>query len=162
MPIQQPDLLDTKYLQYKKMIFKALSLGKKLSAQEISYQIGKSLPLTTKILEELLRVGILQDEGLAHSTGGRRPSLYAISKGNIFVISVAMDQHITKIALIDLYGKEILHLEEFSYQEIEQITGMPEGTVKSYLFRAKALLKEKLKFVVDESSLKMVKEITHE
>lgn len=56
----------------------------------------------------------------------------------------------------------LFHLEEFSYQEIEQITGMPEGTVKSYLFRAKALLKEKLKFVVDESSLKMVKEITHE
>ena len=56
----------------------------------------------------------------------------------------------------------LFHLEEFSYQEIEQITGMPEGTVKSYLFRAKALLKEKLKFVVDEGSLKKVKEITHE
>ncbi|MEI7829925.1 MAG: sigma-70 family RNA polymerase sigma factor [Prolixibacteraceae bacterium] len=56
----------------------------------------------------------------------------------------------------------LFHLEEFSYQEIEQITGMPEGTVKSYLFRAKALLKEKLKFVVDENSLKLVKEITNE
>ena len=56
----------------------------------------------------------------------------------------------------------LFHLEEFSYQEIEQITGMPEGTVKSYLFRAKALLKEKLKFVVDENSLKSVKEINNE
>src|SRR5665648_35095 len=56
----------------------------------------------------------------------------------------------------------LYHLEEFSYQEIEQITGMPQGTVKSYLFRAKALLKEKLKFVVDETSLKLVKEINNE
>jgi len=56
----------------------------------------------------------------------------------------------------------LFHLEEFSYQEIEQITGMPEGTVKSYLFRAKALLKEKLKFVVDDHSLQMVKEISNE
>lgn len=56
----------------------------------------------------------------------------------------------------------LFHLEEFSYQEIEQITGMPEGTIKSYLFRAKALLKEKIKFVVDENSLMLVKEITHE
>jgi RNA polymerase sigma factor (sigma-70 family) len=56
----------------------------------------------------------------------------------------------------------LYHLEEFSYQEIEQITGMPEGTVKNYLFRAKALLKEKLKFVVDDSSLKIVKEISNE
>jgi len=56
----------------------------------------------------------------------------------------------------------LFHLEEFSYQEIEQITGMPEGTIKSYLFRAKALLKEKLKFVVDGNSLNAVKEISHE
>lgn len=38
----------------------------------------------------------------------------------------------------------LYHLNEFSYQEIENITGMPEGTVKNYLFRARKLLKEKL------------------
>lgn len=38
----------------------------------------------------------------------------------------------------------LYHLDEFSYPEIEQITGMPEGTVKNYLFRARKLLKEKL------------------
>lgn len=71
----------------------------------------------------------------------------------------------SQIELLPVQYRTVLtlfHLEEFSYQEIEQITGMPEGTVKSYLFRAKALLKEKLKFVVDEGSLKRMKEITHE
>jgi len=70
-----------------------------------------------------------------------------------------------QIELLPVQYRTVLtlyHLEEFSYQEIEQITGMPEGTVKNYLFRAKALLKEKLKFVVDESSLKLVKEINNE
>ena len=70
-----------------------------------------------------------------------------------------------QIEMLPVHYRTVLtlfHLEEFSYQEIEQITGMPEGTVKSYLFRAKALLKEKLKFVVDEDSLKLVKEISHE
>ena len=38
----------------------------------------------------------------------------------------------------------LYHLDEFSYLEIEEITGMPEGTVKSYLFRARKMLKEKL------------------
>jgi len=38
----------------------------------------------------------------------------------------------------------LYHLNEFSYQEIEDITGMPEGTIKSYLFRGRKLLKEKL------------------
>ena len=38
----------------------------------------------------------------------------------------------------------LFHLEEFSYKEIEEITGMPEGTIKSYLSRARNILKEKL------------------
>ncbi|WP_380935310.1 RNA polymerase sigma factor [Sphingobacterium bambusae] len=36
----------------------------------------------------------------------------------------------------------LYHLDEFTYPEIEQITGMPQGTIKSYLFRARKLLKE--------------------
>lgn len=36
----------------------------------------------------------------------------------------------------------LFHLEEMSYPEIVEITGMPEGTVKNYLFRARKLLKE--------------------
>jgi RNA polymerase sigma-70 factor (ECF subfamily) len=70
-----------------------------------------------------------------------------------------------QIELLPVHYRSVLtlyHLEEFSYGEIEQITGMPEGTVKNYLYRAKALLKEKLKFVVDENSLKTVKEINNE
>jgi RNA polymerase sigma factor (sigma-70 family) len=38
----------------------------------------------------------------------------------------------------------LFHLEEFSYQEIEEVTGWPEGTIKSYLFRGRKVLKEKL------------------
>ena len=38
----------------------------------------------------------------------------------------------------------LFYLEEFSCAEIEQITGMAEGSVKSNLFRARAILKEKL------------------
>nr|WP_319269633.1 sigma-70 family RNA polymerase sigma factor [uncultured Draconibacterium sp.] len=41
----------------------------------------------------------------------------------------------------------LFHLEEFSYKEIEEITGMPEGTIKSYLSRARKLLKGKIEKV---------------
>lgn len=36
----------------------------------------------------------------------------------------------------------LFHLEQQSYEEISEITGMPVGTVKSYLFRARNLLKD--------------------
>ena len=41
--------------------------------------------------------------------------------------------------LIALY-----HQQELSYEEITQITSLPDGTVKSYLFRARKLLKQHL------------------
>ena len=43
----------------------------------------------------------------------------------------------------------LFHLEEFSYKEVEEITGMPEGTIKSYLSRARKLLKDKLELVIE-------------
>ncbi len=43
-------------------------------------------------------------------------------------------------AVLTLY-----HLEHMSYPEIGVATGMPEGTVKNYLFRARALVKDKVK-----------------
>lgn len=41
----------------------------------------------------------------------------------------------------------LYHLEEFSYKEIVEITGMPEGTIKSYLNRARKMLKGKIEKV---------------
>jgi len=43
----------------------------------------------------------------------------------------------------------LFHLEEFSYKEIEQITAMPEGTIKSYLSRARKILKGKLERIAE-------------
>lgn len=98
--------------------------------------------------EEMLTMPVISD---AKALDFERIDLHQYIRSQIELLPV---QYRTVLTLF--------HLEEFSYQEIEQITGMPEGTVKSYLFRAKAILKEKLKFVVDESSLKMVKEINHD
>jgi len=43
----------------------------------------------------------------------------------------------------------LYHLEEMGYKEIVEITGLPEGTVKNYIFRARKLLKE----LIDNSEL---------
>ncbi|MCK4403569.1 MAG: sigma-70 family RNA polymerase sigma factor [candidate division Zixibacteria bacterium] len=38
----------------------------------------------------------------------------------------------------------LYHLDQMSYNQIGQTMGLPQGTVKSYLFRARRLLKENL------------------
>jgi RNA polymerase sigma-70 factor (ECF subfamily) len=53
----------------------------------------------------------------------------------------------TEINKMDVRYRTILtlyHLNEMSYSEIGEIMNLPEGTVKSYLFRARRQLKERL------------------
>lgn len=45
----------------------------------------------------------------------------------------------------------LYHQQEFSCREIQQITGIAEGTVKSHLFRARQLLKDQLKIYLEEN-----------
>ena len=47
----------------------------------------------------------------------------------------------------------LYHIEEMAYSEICEIMAMPEGTVKNYLFRARNLLKEKVKKYLGKEEL---------
>lgn len=64
--------------------------------------------------------------------------LFQKELSEILIIEIEKLQPIYKV-LINLY-----HNEELSYTEISQITQLPEGTVKNYLFRARKKLKENL------------------
>ena len=59
-----------------------------------------------------------------------------------------MDAYVLKqIEDLPVQYKTVLtlyHVEHMNYQEIGEITNMPEGTVKNYLFRARKLLKDAL------------------
>ena len=60
-----------------------------------------------------------------------------------------IDDYVLKlIDALPVHYKMVLtlyHMEQKNYTEIGEITGMPEGTVKNYLFRARQLLKDKAK-----------------
>jgi RNA polymerase sigma factor (sigma-70 family) len=47
----------------------------------------------------------------------------------------------------------LYHVEDMSYPEICEVMSMPEGTVKNYLFRARKLLKEKVKMYLGKEEL---------
>lgn len=55
-----------------------------------------------------------------------------------------MQQAMDKLSPIHRTLITLYHQEEMSYQEISVVTDLPEGTVKSYLFRARKSLKENL------------------
>jgi predicted NBD/HSP70 family sugar kinase len=98
---------------YKRKIIKQLYFGRSYSCAQISIAIEKSLPLTTRILNELIEEGYVIETGLAASSGGRRPITYSLKQDVLFVIAVAMDQYVTRIAFMDMGNAFVTKIEKF-------------------------------------------------
>ena len=73
-------------------------------------------------------------------SGGDNPETIASRKDVSLYLQQLIDRMPSQYSLVIT----LFHIHEFSYQEIEEITGMPLGTIKGYLFRARKLLKEEL------------------
>lgn len=91
-----------KQTAYKRAIIKNLYFAGPLSCADLSLLTEKSLPLTAKIINDLIEEGSVEEKGLASSTGGRRAQIYAIKPDLMYVVSVAMDQLITRLAIVDM------------------------------------------------------------
>jgi RNA polymerase sigma-70 factor (ECF subfamily) len=59
-------------------------------------------------------------------------------------LSAILKAEIEKLSPIHKTLITLYHNEEMSYEEIAQVTQLPEGTLKSYLFRARKALKNSL------------------
>jgi RNA polymerase sigma factor (sigma-70 family) len=59
---------------------------------------------------------------------------------NTFILKLVDELPVQYRTILTLY-----HVNEMTYPEICEVMKMPEGTVKNYLFRARNLLKEKVK-----------------
>lgn len=98
--------------QYKGEIIKHFYFNGVLSCAGASVLMRKSLPLVTRILNELVEEGVLVDSGLAHSTGGRRPQVFTLAPNLMYVVAVAMDQFVTRIALMDMQNNVVIGVKE--------------------------------------------------
>lgn len=102
-----------KSLYYKGLIFREFYFSGILSCADLSERIGKSLPLTMKILNELIEEGYVMESGLAPSSGGRRPVMYTIKGDTIYILSVAMDQLVTRISIMDIHNHHVAGIHKF-------------------------------------------------
>ena len=83
--------MDHKIISYKKRIIRELYFGGLLSCSDLSDKIGKSLPLTTRMLNELITEGLVIERGYAASTGGRKPVTFSLKPDVMYVVAVAME-----------------------------------------------------------------------
>ncbi|MEO9004253.1 MAG: ROK family protein [Ginsengibacter sp.] len=89
---------------FKKKLKRHLYFKKMVSCAELSNLTNKSLPFTTKFLNELIAEGSVVETGFANSTGGRRAQMYSLKPDINFILAVAMDQYITKMNVLDMHN----------------------------------------------------------
>jgi predicted NBD/HSP70 family sugar kinase len=106
---------------YRRKILKELYFGANLSCADLFVTVKKSFPVITKLLNELVEEGAVLETGYATSTGGRRPLTYAIKADIMYVVSVAMDQFITRIAIMDMKNNFVTEVEKFDLNLSEDL-----------------------------------------
>ena len=125
---------------YKRKITRQLYFSNLLSCAELSQQIDKSLSLTTKILNELIAEGIVVETGYAPSSGGRRPLMYSLRADMLYIVSVAMDQFFTRIAIMDMQNKHVRPVEKFELSLADNPAAL-------------SLLTDKIEYVIEQSGI---------
>ena len=93
---------------FRNKILKELYFEDELTCADLCIKIEKSFPVTIKLIEELLEENVIIETGFAPSTGGRRAMTYSLQKNVTYLVSVAMDQAVTKIAILDMKNNFVL------------------------------------------------------
>ena len=125
---------------YRGQIFRELYFSGQLSCADLTERIGKSIPFTMKMLNELIAEGYVKESGYAPSSGGRRPVTYSILPGTVYVLAVAMDQLFTRISLMDIQNRHVTKIAQYE---------LPLKNNPSAL----SLLAEKMEEVIEESGI---------
>jgi predicted NBD/HSP70 family sugar kinase len=125
-----------------KKVLKKLFFTKSQSVAALSREFGVSLPRCMKTLTTLLKKGFIREIGLAPSTGGRRPVMYSINHRLLYVVSVAMDQFVTRIAMHDISNNVITEVKTFEFKLSNDPGCLPEVTALIRCFIADSGINE--------------------
>ncbi len=108
---------------------------KSASCNELSKATKKSIPLVTKVVNELIDTGYVVEQGYAPSSGGRRPLMYSLIKDKLFMVVVAMDQLSTRIGIVNLNNEYLSTLAVVELTLLNNKTALKELThhLKEYI-----------------------------
>ncbi|MEZ2334330.1 ROK family protein [Mucilaginibacter sp. RCC_168] len=94
-------------------IVKGLYYGKTASLYDLSISVGRSIPYITKGVADLVKLNIVKEIGIRTSSGGRKPATYSLVADTGFIISVAMNQFMTRIVIVNMNNEFVDDVQEF-------------------------------------------------
>ncbi|MBU7578651.1 MAG: ROK family transcriptional regulator [Flavihumibacter sp.] len=123
-----------KKLINKKAVLKQLYFNAGISCSEISHRINRSIPLTTRILDELKDENLVMEVGPGLTGLGRKAKTYVLQENSFFVVAVITDQFLNRIYLISNQNKKVAEAE------FEWTRGSSEETLVFFSQRVEELI----------------------
>jgi len=94
-------------------LIKGLYYSKAASLNDLSIYTGRSIPYVTKGIADLIKLDIVKEVGIRASSGGRKPATYSLIAETGFIISVAMNQFLTRIVIVNMSNEFVGEVQEF-------------------------------------------------
>ena len=103
------------FLLKKKILGLCVTEGR-YSIADLSRELNTSIPTTTKLVEELIEEGFLEDLGKLDTNGGRRPNIYGLKASAGYFIGTDVRRHHVSIAIADFRGDIVDYIDSIPFK----------------------------------------------
>jgi predicted NBD/HSP70 family sugar kinase len=103
---------DVKNFQLKKKILGHCINEGNFSLADLSKEINISIPTTTKLIEELMEDGFIEDMGKQDTNGGRRPSIFGLNPSAGYFVGTDIEMSSISMAITDFKGQIVAYHAE--------------------------------------------------
>ena len=90
----------------KKILHYCINEGD-FSLADLSKELNISIPTATKLTEELIENGFLEDLGKQDTSGGRRPSIYGLKSSAGYFVGTHIGRFSVSICITDFNGNVV-------------------------------------------------------
>jgi N-acetylglucosamine repressor len=101
-----------KYREKKKILYLLYKYAT-LSGPAISKRIGVSLPTVISLLNDLIELKYVESCGTGESRGGRKPAVFRLIDGSIYIIACEIERYKGKIIIYNSHNKPVTSLVKF-------------------------------------------------
>lgn len=106
---------DTKNSLHKQKIISLCINEGDFSISDLSKELNTSIPTTTKLVEELISDGYIEDLGKIDTNGGRRPSIYGLRGSAGYFVGTDVRRDCVCIAITDFKGHLVEYLDSLDF-----------------------------------------------
>lgn len=129
---------DTERGLNKKKIITSFFYAPNLSIPELAKELNLSIPTVTKLVNEMVEEGILNDYGKSDSKTGRKPSTYGLNPLSGYFLGIDIKRNHINIGVCDFRGEIVRQDFEIPYnaqggtqEELNEICGLVAEFINS-------------------------------